>query len=205
MGSTHAGAAEEDHAEGLHDAGNPHHPGEAQEQDDPEDVLETGQVDAHEGAHPWSLWRKQGAVRAQRAAPMHARCCRQEEHRTTWLRASALHGWARATKGARGPTPAQPFMATGVTGTLGWQRLQGSRDLASQGWAAAQDCRGQEKGAATAPCTSPEPASSCPRHCSRPPRAPGCPAAGWCSWPARSAGTRPSGWCPSPPAESSVR
>lgn len=37
---THTGAADEDHAEGLHDARDAHHPGESQEEDDTEDVLQ---------------------------------------------------------------------------------------------------------------------------------------------------------------------
>lgn len=39
-GVTHAGAADEDHAEGLHDAGNAHHPSESQEENDTKDVLQ---------------------------------------------------------------------------------------------------------------------------------------------------------------------
>ena len=62
--------------------------------------------------------------------------------------------------------------------------------------------QGLGEAAVSLPCPSPALASFCPHHCSRPPHAPGCPAAGWCSWPARSTGTRPWGWCPSPPAES---
>ena len=37
---THTGAADEDHAEGLHDACNAHHPSESQEEDDTKDVLQ---------------------------------------------------------------------------------------------------------------------------------------------------------------------
>lgn len=78
VGGTHTGAAKEDHAERFHDSGDPHHPGEAQKQDDPKDVLQAGQVDAHEGAHPWSLRRKQGAVRAQCASLTRTHCCWSE-------------------------------------------------------------------------------------------------------------------------------
>lgn len=52
---THGGAAEEDHAEGLQDARDAHHPGEAEEEDHAKDVLQAGQVNPHEGAHPGSL------------------------------------------------------------------------------------------------------------------------------------------------------
>lgn len=55
--NTHAAAADEDDAEALQHAGRPHHPGQAQEEDDAEDVLEARQVHAHEGAH---LRRLQG-------------------------------------------------------------------------------------------------------------------------------------------------
>lgn len=37
---THTGAADEDHAEGLHDARDAHHPSEPQEEDDTKDVLQ---------------------------------------------------------------------------------------------------------------------------------------------------------------------
>lgn len=37
---THTGAADEDHAEGLHDARDAHHPSESQEEDDTKDVLQ---------------------------------------------------------------------------------------------------------------------------------------------------------------------
>ena len=48
---THTAAADEDDAEGLQHASRAHHPGEPQEQDDPEDVLQAGQVHPHEGPH----------------------------------------------------------------------------------------------------------------------------------------------------------
>lgn len=51
MSSTHAAAADEDDAERLQHTGRSHHPGQPQEQDDPKNVLQAGQIDTHEGSH----------------------------------------------------------------------------------------------------------------------------------------------------------
>lgn len=40
---------------GLQDACSSHNPGHSQEQDDPQDILKAGQVDAHECSHLWTL------------------------------------------------------------------------------------------------------------------------------------------------------
>ena len=50
-----------------------------------------------------------------------------------------------------------------------------------------------------ASCATPRP------RCSRPPRAPCCPGAGWNSWPGCWGGKTPWGWCPSPPAKTKTR
>ena len=69
-GVTHTGAADEDHAEGLYDAGDAHHPCEPQEEDHPKDVLQAGQVHPHEGAHAGCLWSRRGGGRwSIRGAP----------------------------------------------------------------------------------------------------------------------------------------
>lgn len=67
-GVTHTGAADEDHAEGFHDACDAHHPSESQEEDDTKDVLQAREVHAHEGAHAWGLPRTPASVSA---APNH--------------------------------------------------------------------------------------------------------------------------------------
>lgn len=48
---THAAAADEDDTEPLQDPSASHDPRQTQEQDHPEDVLQAGQIDAHEGPH----------------------------------------------------------------------------------------------------------------------------------------------------------
>lgn len=40
---------------GLQDACSSHNPGHSQKQDDPQDILKAGQVDAHERPHLWTL------------------------------------------------------------------------------------------------------------------------------------------------------
>lgn len=60
--NTHAAAAYEDNAEALQHPGVPHHPGQPQEQNDPEDVLEAGQVDAHERPHLWGLVQRERSL-----------------------------------------------------------------------------------------------------------------------------------------------
>lgn len=67
-GVTHTGAADEDHAEGLHDACDAHHPGEPQEEDDAKDVLQAREVHTHKGAHAWGLPEKPVSVPA---VPVH--------------------------------------------------------------------------------------------------------------------------------------
>ena len=57
--NTHARAAQADDSQRLQDAGGADDPGETQEQDDPQNVLEAGEVDAHEGPHLRALWRQQ--------------------------------------------------------------------------------------------------------------------------------------------------
>lgn len=60
--STHTRAAEEDHAEGLHDPRDANDPCETEEEDDPKDILQAGQVDTHKSAHPGSLEREAAAL-----------------------------------------------------------------------------------------------------------------------------------------------
>lgn len=54
--STHTRAAQADDGQGLQDAGSADNPGKPQEQDDPQDILEAGQVDTHESPHLRALW-----------------------------------------------------------------------------------------------------------------------------------------------------
>ena len=53
--ATHGGAADEDDDEGTDDPSDPHHPGHPEEQDHAEDVLDAGQVHAHQSAQLRSL------------------------------------------------------------------------------------------------------------------------------------------------------
>lgn len=53
--STHTRAAQADNSQGLQDAGGADDPGETQKQDDPQNILEAGEVDTHEGPHLWAL------------------------------------------------------------------------------------------------------------------------------------------------------
>lgn len=55
---THTATANKDDAETLQHTGGSHHPGQPQEQDHAEDVLQARQVDPHERPH---LWRLEGA------------------------------------------------------------------------------------------------------------------------------------------------
>lgn len=57
---THTAAADEHDEEGLQHTGRAHHPGQPQEQDNPEDILQAGQVHPHEGAHAGCLWSRRG-------------------------------------------------------------------------------------------------------------------------------------------------
>lgn len=68
-GVTHTGAADEDHAEGLYDAGDAHHPCEPQEEDHPKDVLQARQVHTHEGAHAGGLPGRLASVSAALPIP----------------------------------------------------------------------------------------------------------------------------------------
>ena len=52
---THRGAAHEDDNEGAQDTPDAHHPGHSEEEDDPKDVLDAGQVHTHQGAQLWCL------------------------------------------------------------------------------------------------------------------------------------------------------
>ena len=49
--STHTRAAQADNSQGLQDAGSADNPGKTQKQDDPQYILEEGEVDTHEGPH----------------------------------------------------------------------------------------------------------------------------------------------------------
>ena len=53
---THTAAADEHNEEGLQHPSRAHHPGQPQEEDDPKDILQAGQVHPHEGAHAGCLW-----------------------------------------------------------------------------------------------------------------------------------------------------
>ena len=57
---THTAAADEHYEEGLQHTGCAHHPGQPQEEDDPEDVLQAGKVHSHEGAHAGCLNGQEG-------------------------------------------------------------------------------------------------------------------------------------------------
>lgn len=57
---THTAAADENNEEGLQHTGCAYHPGQSQEQDNPEDVLQAGQVHPHEGAHAGCLRSRRG-------------------------------------------------------------------------------------------------------------------------------------------------
>lgn len=57
---THTAAADEDNEKRLQHTSCAHHPGQPQEEDDPEDVLQAGQVHAHEGAHAGCLRGQEG-------------------------------------------------------------------------------------------------------------------------------------------------
>lgn len=68
--NTHTAAADEHNEEGLQHASCAHHPGQPQEEDNPKDVLQAGQVHPHEGAHAGCLWsRRGGGRRSIRGAP----------------------------------------------------------------------------------------------------------------------------------------
>ena len=60
---THTAAANEHNEEGLQHTGRAHHPGQPQEEDNPEDILQAGQVHPHEGAHAGCLWSRTGKGR----------------------------------------------------------------------------------------------------------------------------------------------
>lgn len=67
---THTAAADEHYEEGLQHTGRAHHPGQPQEQDNPEDILQTGQVHPHEGAHAGGLWsRRRGGKHTTSKGP----------------------------------------------------------------------------------------------------------------------------------------
>lgn len=59
VGDTYSGAAHKDNGEGPQHPSNADQPGHSQEQDHPKDILQARQVDAHQGAHSWSLGDKQ--------------------------------------------------------------------------------------------------------------------------------------------------
>lgn len=65
--NTHTATAYEDDAEALQHPGISHHPGQPQEQDDTEDVLEAGQVNAHERPHLWRLEGERSRERQQKS------------------------------------------------------------------------------------------------------------------------------------------
>lgn len=48
---TYTGATQADYGQRLQDSRSAHNPGETEEEDDAQDVLQAGQVDAHEGPH----------------------------------------------------------------------------------------------------------------------------------------------------------
>jgi hypothetical protein len=52
---TYSRTTHEDDDEGANDSSDAHHPGHPQEQDHPEDVLDTGEVHSHQGPQLWSL------------------------------------------------------------------------------------------------------------------------------------------------------
>lgn len=60
--NTHTATAYEDNTEGLQHPSTSHHPGQPQEQDDTEDVLEARQVNSHKRPH---LWRLEGRKRTK--------------------------------------------------------------------------------------------------------------------------------------------
>ncbi len=60
--NTHTRAAQADNSQRLQDAGSADNPGKSQKQDDPQNILEAGEVDTHEGPHLRAL-RGKGEVR----------------------------------------------------------------------------------------------------------------------------------------------
>lgn len=58
--NTHTAAADEHNEEGLQHTSCAYHPGQPQEEDNPKDVLQAGQVHPHEGAHAGCLWSRRG-------------------------------------------------------------------------------------------------------------------------------------------------
>lgn len=81
--ATHADAAHGDDEEGLQDAGRPHDPGQPQEEDHAEDVLQAGQVDADEGAHARALRGQRRFRRPARERPAPQAPGRGRGHRRT--------------------------------------------------------------------------------------------------------------------------
>lgn len=60
--STHTRAAQADNSQGLQDASSADDPGKAQKQDDPQNILEAGEVDTHEGPHLRALYMGVGWI-----------------------------------------------------------------------------------------------------------------------------------------------
>lgn len=65
---TYTTAAHGYNNKGLQDACTSHNPGHSQKQDDPQDILKAGQVDAHERSH---LWTRLSEVEAQNTNSFH--------------------------------------------------------------------------------------------------------------------------------------
>lgn len=59
---SYRGATHEDDDEGFDDPSDAHHPGHPEKQNDSQNVLKTGQIDAHQRAHPRSLQSTQTHV-----------------------------------------------------------------------------------------------------------------------------------------------
>lgn len=89
--STHTRAAQADDSQGLQDAGSADNPGESQKQDDPQNVLEARQVDAHEGPHLRALCRGRGA---EQGGGIHQQCHQQSaaKHKTRVRRQRRIKG-----------------------------------------------------------------------------------------------------------------
>ena len=64
----HTGTAEYDNEQGLPHSGNPHDPGQSEEQDDSQYILQCGQVHPHDGAHLGRLIRRKRDTRIQHNA-----------------------------------------------------------------------------------------------------------------------------------------